>query len=68
MVVNTNCDSSFVIEHIVTSITSQILEMINNKQIKKEEEEEVVEYVEEDFEGSGDEYEIVYEEIEVTDS
>ena len=56
------------IEHIVTSITSQILEMINNKQIKKEEEEEVVEYVEEDFEGSGDEYEIVYEEIEVTDS
>ena len=42
--------------------------MINKTQIKKEEEVEVVEYVEEDIDGSGDEYEIVYEEVEVTDS
>ena len=42
--------------------------MISKKQIKKEEEAEVVEYVEEDIEGNEDEYEIVYEEVEVTDS
>ena len=42
---------------------------MNNKTlIKKEGEVEVVEYVEEDIEGSEDEYEIVYEEVEVTDS
>lgn len=42
--------------------------MARKKQLRQAEVEEVVEYVEEDTECDSDEYEIVYEEVEVTDS
>lgn len=42
--------------------------MTRKKQSRQAEVEEVVEYVEEDTECDSDEYEIVYEEVEVTDS
>lgn len=42
--------------------------MARKKQLRQAEVEEVVEYVEEDTECDSDEYEIVYKEVEVTDS
>ena len=42
--------------------------MTRKKQSSQVEVEEVVEYVEEDIECDSDEYEIVYEEVEITDS